>query len=453
MDGQITTNTNQLTEDALAHLVFGNIHQADLRDRGPNIYVKGDGITLTDINGNTYLDLMSTHTRANSLGYANAEIAKAIYDQLLRVHYVGTTANLAPPTIQLASKIAALAPGLLEKVYFVNDGSEAVEAALKLAKQYHLNGGNKPRAYKIISRWNAYHGATMGAIGATDWLGTRNVSEPGVPGYSFVPGPMNYRNPLGMEPEAYADLCVTFLERQIVREGPELVAAFIGEPIMQANGVQIPPASYWPRVREICDKYGVLLIIDEVICGFGRTGAWFASEHFNIEPDIMTMAKALTAGYIPMGGVVAKAEIVDAIPTFRHIHTFSGHPIAATAANTVIAIKERDNLVQQGRDNGAYFLDALTQALGPLPIVGEVRGKGMWLAVDFTKDKQTKEPFEDDTVQAIVRSAYKNGIIISAIGTAFEIAPPLITSRAELDHAVEVIRQAVCDIAAERGLS
>jgi len=196
----------------------------------------------------------------------------------------------------------------------------------------------------------------------------------------------------------------------------------------------------------------VLLIIDEVICGFGRTGAWFASEHFGVEPDILTMAKALTAGYIPMGGVIAKSEVVDAIPTFRHIHTFSGHPIAATAGNMVIAIKERDNLIQQSRDNGAYFLDSLKQALEPHPIVGEVRGKGMWLAVDFTRNKETKEPFEDDTLQAIVRRAYGNGLIVSAIGTAIEIAPPLITSRSELDQATEILRQAVCDIAAERGL-
>jgi putrescine---pyruvate transaminase len=445
-------DVDQVTENALAHCIFPNIHQADLRDRGPNVYVKGEGITLTDIHGNTYLDMMSTHTRANSLGYANREVAQAIYDQLLQVHYVGTTANIAPPTIKLATKLASLAPGRLDKVLFVNDGSEAVEAAIKLAKQYHLNRGTKPRAYKIISRWNAYHGATMGAIGATDWLGTRNVSEPGVPGYSFVPGPMCYRNPFDMEAEQYADLCATYLERQIQHEGPDMVAAFIGEPIMQANGVQIPPDSYWPRVREICDKYGVLLIIDEVICGFGRTGAWFASEHFGVEADIMTSAKALTAGYIPMGAVIAKAEIVDSIPQFRHIHTFSGHATAAAAANAVIAIKERDNLIAQSRDNGAYFLDAFKQTLEPLAIVGEVRGKGMWLAVDLTSDKATRAPFADDTVQAIVRRAYKDGVIVSAIGTAFEIAPPLIATRADLDRTVEVLRQAVCDIATERGL-
>src|SRR5262245_28121700 len=167
------TSAEQLTSDAFAHLIFGNIHQADVRDRGPNIYVKGEGVRLTDVNGKTFLDMMSTHTRANSLGYANEEIARAIYDQLMTMHYAGTTANVAPPTIQLATKIASLAPGRLERVYFVNDGSEAVESALKIAKQHHQNRGTKPRAYKIISRWNAYHGATMGAIGATDWLGTK----------------------------------------------------------------------------------------------------------------------------------------------------------------------------------------------------------------------------------------------------------------------------------------
>ena len=172
------------------------------------------------------------------------------------VHYVGTVANLAPPTIHLATKLAALAPGRLSKTLFVNDGSEAVEAAIKLAKQYHLHTG-KPRAYKIIARWNAYHGATMGAIGATDWLGTRHVAEPGVAGYTRIPGPSAYRNPFGMEDEAYAELCVRYLEQQILREGPDLVAAFIAEPIMQANGVQIPPDWYFPRVREICDRYGV----------------------------------------------------------------------------------------------------------------------------------------------------------------------------------------------------
>ena len=206
-----------------------------------------------------------------------------------------------------------------------------MESAIKVAKQYHAHSG-KPRANKIISRWNAYHGATMGALGATDWLGTRHISEPGVPGYSLIPGPSRYRNPFGMEEEAYFAFCADYLERQIEHEGPDYVAAFIAEPIMQAHGVQTASEAYFGRVREICDHYGVLLIIDEVITGFGRTGAWFASEHYGIKPDIMTMAKAITAGYMPMGAVIARPELIDALPVFRHIHTFSGHAGAAAAA-------------------------------------------------------------------------------------------------------------------------
>ena len=216
---------------------------------------------------------------------------------------------------------------------FVSGGSEAVEAALKLAKQYQVHSGRKPRAYKIISRWNAYHGATMGALSVTDWLGTRHISEPGVPGTSFIPGPTRYRNPFGMSDEDYGDFCADYpraadparragvcrrLHRRADHAGPWRPDSAV--------------ASYFRRVREICDRYDVLLIIDEVITGFGRTGAWFASEHFGVEPDIMTMAKAMTAGYFPMGAVITRKEIVDALPIFRHVHTFSGHGGGAAAA-------------------------------------------------------------------------------------------------------------------------
>ena len=322
-------DADRVIRDAHDHCIFPLIHQADVRDFGPRVYVKGEGITLTDIDGKTYTDMMSSHTRANSLGYGNEEVARAVYEQLLTLHYIGTVNNVTEPSVRLATKIAELAPGRLSKVMFVSGGSEAVEAAIKLAKQYHVHAGRKPRATKIISRWFAYHGATMGALGATDWLNTRHIAEPGVPGYSLIPGPSNYRNPFDMEEEAYADFCATYLERQIQHEGPEYIAAFIAEPIMQANGVQIPPKRYLERVREICTKYDVLWINDEVITGFGRAGAWFAIDHYGLEPDIVTMAKALTAGYMPMGAVITRPEIADALPIFRHVHTFSGHAGAA----------------------------------------------------------------------------------------------------------------------------
>ena len=444
-------DADQLAAVAMEHCVFPLAQMDDVRREGPRIYVKGDGVRLTDVHGRDYLDMMSSHTRANSLGYGNAEIADAVADQMRQLHYIGTVSNLAPPTIQLADKIADLAPDGLSKVVFVNDGSEAVEAAIKLAKQYHAHSG-KPRANKIISRWNAYHGATMGAIGATDWLGTRHISEPGVPGYSLIPGPSRYRNPFGMEEAAYFEFCADYLERQIEHEGPDHVAAFIAEPVMQAHGVQTPDAAYFQRVREICDRHGVLLIVDEVITGFGRTGAWFASQHYGITPDIMTMAKALTAGYMPMGAVIARAEIVDALPVFRHVHTFSGHAAAAAAANTAIGIKEREGLIEQGREHGAYFLDALHEYLDHHPIVGDVRGIGMWLAIDLTADKATRAPFGDDTVQAVVKRMYEYGVISSPIGTAFEMAPPLIASKTDLDEAVRVTALAIDDVARERRL-
>ena len=440
-----------LEQAALAHCVFPLVPMAEVHRYGPKIYVRGEGVRLWDADGREYLDMMSSHTRANSLGYGNREIASAVGEQLATLHYVGTAANLAPPTIRLAGKIAQHAPGGLAKVLFVNDGSEAVEAAIKLAKQYHLNG-DKPRAHKVIARWNAYHGATMGAIGATDWLGTRGVSEPGVPGYTRVPGPSHYRNPFGMEDEAYFDLCATYLERQIEHEGPELVSAFIAEPVMQANGVQIAPPGYFQRVREICDRFGVLLIVDEVICGFGRTGAWFASEHVGAEPDLMTMAKALTAGYVPMGAVIARSKVVDAIPQFRHIHTFSGHAGAAAAGNATIAILEREQLVPRAFELGEWFREALREAVGSHPIVGDVRGIGMWHAVDFVADRATKAPFADDTVAEIVRRMYRRGVIASPIGTALEMAPPLISSRDELRQAVETTAAAIDEVAKERRL-
>ncbi len=445
------TDAKTLRQQASDHYLFALTPSKQIEEDGALIFSTSEGNTLTDIDGKQYLDMMSALTRANSLGYGNAEIAAAVARQLEQLHYVGTVNNLAPPTIELAAKIAELAPEGLTKVLFVTGGSEAVEAAIKLAKQYQVHAG-KPRANKIISRWNAYHGATMGAIGATDWLGTRHISEPGVPGYSLIPGPSRYRNPFDMEEEAYFAFCADYLERQIQHEGPENVAAFIAEPIMQAHGVQNPSVEYFGRVREICDRYDVLLIVDEVITGFGRTGAWFASEHYGIVPDIMTMAKAMTAGYVPMGAVITRAELIDALPVFRHVHTFSGHAGAAAAANTTIAIKERDGLIAKARDDGEYLLDALREYLDPHPIVGQVRGKGMWLAVDFTQDKETRAPFEDDTVRAVVRRMYEHGVIASPIGTAFEMAPPLISSRADLDEAVRVAALAIDEVARERRL-
>jgi len=445
-------SSDDLTELAFRHCIFPMVPTAELHQEGPVILAHGSGAHVTDIEGREYLDMMGSHTRANSLGYGNLEVAQAMFDQARRLHYVGTAQYMSEPSIRLAAKLAELSPGRLSKCMFVSGGSEAVETALKLAKQYQRESGLKPRAFKTISRWNAYHGATMGALSVTDWLPVREAFDPRVPGHSFVASPTCYRNVYGVSDDEFAEICAKHLERQIQLEGPESVAAFIGEPIMQANGVQIPAKSYWQRVRDICTQYGVLMIVDEIITGFGRTGYWFASEYFEIEPDIMTVAKAFSAGYAPLGAVVTRSEIADAIPMFRHIHTFCGHATACAAANCVIAIKERDNLIARAKANGEYLQEALKSALSSHPIVGQVRGIGHWHAVDFTADKRTKAPFADDTVKAVVKRTRELGVIVSAIGTAFEMAPPLIVTRAELDKAVEVCSQAVHEVARERGL-
>ncbi len=441
----------ELLRIARDHCIFPMTSQESLERDGPNIYSHGSGVELTDIHGKTYLDMISSHTRANTLGYGNEEIARAVHDQRRTAQYVGTRNNVSEPTIRLAAKLAHLAPGDLSKTMFLSGGSEAVETALKLARHYQRQRG-KPRAYKIISRWNAYHGATLGAMGATDWLDIRHISEPGAIGFSHIPGPSSYRNPFGMEPEAHAGLCADYLEQQILHEGPELVAAFIAEPVMQAHGVQIPPASYLPRVQEICRRYGVVFIVDEVITGFGRTGAWFAHDHFGIEPDIVTLAKALTAGYAPMGAVMARPEICDSLPIFMHLHTFGGHLGSVAAANAAIAICERDNLIARARESGTYLLGALENELSGHPAVGQVRGLGHWLAVEFTADKATKAPPPGGMVASIVKRMRELGVLAGACGMAFELAPPLITPRTALDRTVEVAARAIREVAHRHGL-
>ena len=446
-------NAPAIVAEAMEHCLFALRPRAETIKDGPPILIEGSGAWFKDAYGRSYLDMLSANTRAATLGYGNEEVARAMYDQARRMHYAGTVDSASEPMVRLAAKIASLAPGRLNKVAFASGGSEAVETALKLAKQYQQQSGRKPRAYKTISRWNAYHGSTMGALAVTDWLAVRDIQDPRPAGHSFVANPMRYRNAYGLEDEAYADLCVKHLVRQIELEGPDLVAAFIGEGIMQANGVQVPVDSYWPRVREVCDKYGVVLIVDEVITGFGRVGEWFASAHFGIEPDIITMAKAISAGYAPMGAVITTDAIADAVTHFRHVSTFAGHATACAACNSVIAIKERDGLIERAKGNGPRIRAALEDALGSHPNVGQIRGLGHWHAVDFTSDRSTKAPLDPQAVVAIVRRMREHGVIASAIGTALEIAPPLIATQADIDHGIEVCARAVHEVARAHGSS
>ena len=444
-------NIDPVTREALDHYVFPLVSKTDVMGGDPIIFKSGKGMMMTDIMDQTYLDMLSTNTRASSLGFANEHIAKAIYDQMMELHYAGTFAHVADVTVHLAAKIAELAPGELTATSFGGSGSEANENSFKFAREYHIHKGDKPYARKIISRWDAYHGATMGAIGATDILGTRHITEPGVPGHHRIPAPFLYRTPFGMDASEVCDFCVDYLEQEILHEGPEYVAAFIAEPVMQGDGAQVPPDDYFAKVRAVCDKYDVLLIADEVITGFGRTGKWFAMEHWGVQADIMSTAKAITGGYAALGASTVTQQVADALPIFSHLQTYQGHPASCAAGLATIEYIEHNDLITASAENGAHFLDQM-QRLRDLPIVGDIRGLGMWTCVDFTGDKKTKAPFKDGTVKNIVHRCRDMGVLIGEEGTAVEMSPPYIASRDELDTCVDTLEKAIIAEAKDKGL-
>ncbi len=429
-------------EAASRHYIWPQLSKEEIARGVPVVLSGGEGVRVRTVDGDQYLDLMSTTARVSTLGYGNERMVDAVASQLRTLHYGGTAKFQADVTIELAERLAGLAPGELSATYFVGSGSEANEAAIKLAHFYQRSAGAKPRAYKVISRWNAYHGSAGGAMGASDWLGVRHPSEPGYPGYSRVPAPTCYRFPIGSTEAEYADICADMLEQQIIHEGPELVSAVIAEPIMQANGVQIPADGYLQRVREICDRHGVLMIADEVISCFGRTGELFALNHWRVEPDIMTMSKALTAGYMPLGATMVTSRIHEAVDGFPDIHTYGGHPGSAVASMTMIDIVEEEDLVARSASLGRTALRLLS-GCEELEIVGQIRGRGLWVAVDFTSDPQSRALPEPTMLENIVQRTRDLGALVSQNGTAIEIAPPLVITEADLETGIAMFRQAI----------
>ncbi len=418
---------------------------------GISIMVKGEGVRLTDKAGNSYLDMVAGVTRPVHIGYGREEVAQAAYDQMCQMHYFSPCGNANEPAMELADVLAGITPGDINRFTFECSGSEAVETAMKLAKHYHYFSGNKA-CYKIISRKGAYHGVNGYGVRA---LGTvmpmRQMMEPVAPGAVYVEPPYCFRCPYGLAYPACDLKCATDIERTIEFEGPELVSAFIGEPVMQGYGAVSPPPEYWPIVREICNKYKILLIIDEVICGFGRTGKMFGVEHFAIQPDMMTMAKGISSGYIPLGAVGCSDEVLRPIDNFFHLHTYGNHPVACAAALKNIEILERENLISKSEEMGQYFLDGL-KSLEHHAIVGEARGRGLWLAIDFTTDKKTRSPFPIDRINNIISRAKQLGLIIKTMGHALEFAPPLIINKAEIDEALKILDQCIAMEMKEMGI-
>ncbi len=451
------SQVKDLQESALEHLWVYLREPSDMAEKGePQIFVEGKGVHVTDALGNTYIDAMSGLWLKN-VGYGRTEIADAAYQQMLKLTYMpmGTTTE---PTVRLAQKIASITPGDLSRCFFTSGGSEAVETAMKLARAYFKRVG-EPTRYKFISRKGSYHGATFGAmsLGGAPWTRKEDY-EPLLPGSFHAPQPLPYRCEYGGKtPEECAERCVNALEDVIKFQGPETVAAVVAEPVSQPMGAVVPGPNYWPMLREVCDRHGCLLIADEVITGFGRTGKMFACEHWGITPDIMTMAKGITSGYIPMGGAIARKSIADAFvggqrSSLGHIITFGGHPVAAAAALKNIEIMETEGMVDNSARMGRYLLDGLEELKAKHTIIGDARGLGLLCALEIVRDRKTKEyfPAEADLRDRMTRAFSENGLILRG-GDAINIAPPLCVTSSEIDEIVSVVDRVIGQTARDLG--
>ena len=441
---------NRVKMDRHSHLILQRTPR-DQVDKGIPVITRGEGVFVYDQEGKRYLDLVAGVTRPVHVGYGRREIAQAVYDQICELPYFTPMQFANEPAVKLAGVLAEIAPGKIRKFSFFCDGSESVEAAIKLARHYHHFRGEKSR-FKIISRRGAYHGVTAGALRA---LGTvlpmRHIMEPLVPGTVFVDSPYCFRCPLHLTYPGCDLACARDIEPTIEFENPEQVSAFIGEPIQQGFGAYAPPKEYWGIVREICSKYGIVLIVDEVICGFGRTGKWFGIDHFGIEPDVVTMAKGISSGYVPLGAAGCTEQIWGPIEVFQHLHTYGNHPVSCAAALKNIEILKVENLVENSSRMGRYFLEQL-RTLEHHPIVGEVRGIGLWTAIDLTLDKKTKSLFPANRMNHMIERAKTKGLIIKTMGHALEFAPPLIIRKEEIDEAIRILDECLSEAEKDLGL-
>ena len=414
---------------------------------GSRIVTHAEGCWITDGDGNRILDGMAGLWCVN-VGYGRKSLADAAYTQMQELPYYNSffkTAN--PPAVTLAARIAGLTGGALPHVFFNSSGSEANDTALRLVRRYwDLKG--EPQRTEIISRVNAYHGTTVASM-SLGGMAHMHAQGPRLPGIHHVLQPYHFGEGFGENADVFAERAAQAIEDKILELGADRVAAIFAEPVQGAGGVIIPPPGYWPRVEAIARRHGVLLVVDEVICGFGRLGTWFGHQHFGITPDIVSMAKGLSSGYQPISANAVSAEIVATLKTggdFTHGYTYSGHPVAAAVALANLDILEGENLPHRvARDIGPYFAAAL-QRLADHPLVGEVRTIGLLGAVEIVSERGTNRRFgkKEGTAGPIVRDhAISGGLMVRAVRDTLVLSPPLIISRSEVDTATERLAAAL----------
>ncbi|WP_052365193.1 aminotransferase class III-fold pyridoxal phosphate-dependent enzyme [Halotalea alkalilenta] len=432
---------------------FANI--SHLAKNPPLVIEGGDGVYVTDASGRRYIDGQAGLWNVN-VGHGREEIKEAIRTQLDKLSYYslfgGTTVS---PAIELGEVLTRMTvPEGMTRAFFSSGGSEANEAAFKLVRQYWRQRG-EPTRIKIISLKRAYHGVTLGALSANGANAYREAYEPLIPGFFQVETPHAYRNPFTSDHDALGTLCAELLEREILYHGPQTIGAFVAEPVQGAGGVIVPPTNFWPKVREICDRYDILMISDEVVTGFGRVGNMMGCRHWGVQPDIMNFAKGINSGYVPLGATMMNSKVADAFTTdddtsfspaaFFHGNTYAGHPLACAAAIANLKIIEEEDLPANAGTVGAYFIERLKEVQTRHHNIGDVRGLGLMIGVELVKDPETKTPFElsENFGARIADHCREKGVLIRNLADTFIISPPLILTKAHVDEMVDVFEDAL----------
>ncbi|MFZ0043859.1 MAG: aspartate aminotransferase family protein [Solirubrobacteraceae bacterium] len=448
------TERSTLQELAHRHLWMHFTRMSAYEDHEIPIITRGEGCSVVDEHGHRYLDGLSALFCVN-IGHGRSDVVQAGADQAKELGFFTNWSYAHPRAIELAARIAQLAPGDLNRVFFTSGGSEAVESAIKLARQYHKITG-KPNKTKIIAREIAYHGTSLGALTATGITALRQPFEPLTPGGVHVPNTNTFRLPHGLDASELADTVAAKIEF----EGPDTVAAVIMEPVQNAGGCFTPPEGYWQRVREICDEYDVLLISDEVICAWGRLGEWFGAIRYDYQPDMITTAKGLTSAYAPMGALIASDKVAEPFlkgdHSFTHGFTFAGHPVCSAIALANLDVIENEGILDNVRNNQGAFREML-DSLRDIPIVGDVRGTGYFHAIELVKDQDTDEQWSDEESETLLRGflsgeLYRRGLICRADDRGdpvVQLSPPLIAGPEQFEE-IEAVLRPVLTEAGER---
>jgi adenosylmethionine-8-amino-7-oxononanoate aminotransferase len=426
--------------------------------------VKGEGIYLYDDTGKRYIDSAGGPILC-SLGHGVPEMAEALRDQASKVAFAYRVDFTTPVLEEAAAKVCQATGGAMDKVFMVSGGSEATESAVKLARKYHIDN-DRPSKYKVISRWQSYHGMTMGALSWSGMTARRADYDPMLRDFSHIAPAYCYRCWFNQTPETCDLECAQALENEIMCQGPDTVAAFIAEPVsgMSLCGA-VPRPDYFQRIRDICDKYEVLLILDEVMTGFGRTGTWFAYEHFATVPDIMALGKSMGGGYFPVGAAAVTARVAETIArksaTFGAGHTWAGNPLAAAVISKAIDYLTEHQLVERCAQMGAYLAEQL-EALRSHPTVGDIRGKGLMQGIEFVQDKDTKQPLEPQLQfwRQLAHEALDRGMFIESsggcdrgqAGDMVMFGPPFIVTREQIDEMIGLFDEVLCAVETRIGL-